>query len=108
MEQSILDLLKPIADAVGVSMVWVNATAVNVLMGTGLVKKAFGIRGNWNLATAGVIALAMGFSNYYTVPITAAIGAALVFCATALAFKLTGEVGTYVRGGLKPPETRVG
>lgn len=84
METSILDLLKPLADAAGISMAWINATAINVLFGTGAIKSAWNIKGHWNLLTAGAICLSMAFANFYAVPLTALIGAALVFASTAL------------------------
>ena len=106
---SILNLLKPIADSAGISMAWVNATAINVMFGTGAIKSAFGIRGYWNLLSAGGIALAMGFAGYHAVPATALIGASLVFAATALTFtglrkgrEKIGERGSANRG----PEPR--
>lgn len=106
MDQSILSVLQPIADALGLSMAWIEATALNVVLGTGLVKQAFGIRRDWNLLTAGVIASALAAAQYYATPITAAAGAALVFCATGLALKITGVAGAKVRGPLASPSTR--
>jgi hypothetical protein len=83
MDQSILEILKPLADAAGISMVWLNATAVNVMVGTGAVKSTWAVKGYWNLLTAGVICLAMAFANFYAVPVTALVAAVLVFAGTA-------------------------
>lgn len=106
MDQSILTVLKPIADSLGLSMAWIEATALNVVLGTGLVKQAFGVRRDWNLLTAGVIAAALAGAQYYATPITAVFGAALVFASTALALKLTGVAGSKLMKPLAKPDTR--
>lgn len=82
--ESIYDLLAPWATAAGVSLAWIKSTALNVLFGTGALKQTFKIRGRWNLCTAGVICLISAFVTYSAAPMTAFVGAALVFSVTAL------------------------
>lgn len=101
MDTSILNILTPIANAIGVSIDWINATAVNVMLGTGLIKQAFGIKKYWNFVPAGLIALAMGFAAYPSAPVVALVGAALIFAATSVTMALTGLLADKVSAGIK-------
>ena len=91
--QWIVDVIKPLLTWTGVQGPWLQTAALNTIVLTTFIAKAFKMEGWWVMGVAGAWGCLYALAEYLPSALTVIGGTVAVFCMTALALKLAGLAG---------------